>query len=66
MKQCLTSRGKTHETSSGGPKLAPKLGFSQFSEVCIISFLDIAQDCSSGKCLTSSRGETSKKYYHPN
>ena len=34
-----------------------------FSHCCIISFFDIAQDCSLGQCLTSSRAETSKKNY---
>ena len=32
-----------------------------FSHCCIISFCDIAQDCSLGQCLTSSRAEISKE-----
>ena len=32
------SRGKTHEKDFWGPKLGPKLGFSSFSQVFIISF----------------------------
>ena len=43
MEQCLTSKtGKTHEKNSevrgGGAELGPKLDFSPFSQVCIISF----------------------------
>ena len=42
MEQCLTSKtGKTHEKNSevrGGADLGPKLDFSPFSQVCIISF----------------------------
>ena len=50
MEHCLTtSRGKTHGKNFGDAKLSPKLGF------------DIAQDCSLGQCLTSSRAETLKK-----
>ena len=30
-------------------------------KVASLVFLDIAQDCSLGQCLTSSRAETSKK-----
>ena len=41
----------------------PKLGFSSFFHDCIISFPDIAQDCSLVQCLTSSRAETSKKCF---
>ena len=47
----------------GGPKLGPKFGFLPFSQSCIIRlvFLDIAQDCSLGQCLSSSKAEISKK-----
>ena len=47
----------------GGPKLGPKFGFLPFSQSCIIRlvFLDIAQDCSLGQCLSSSKPEISKK-----
>ena len=41
MEQCLTSKtGKTHEKNSEvrGADLGPKLDFSPFSQVCIISF----------------------------
>ena len=42
MEQCLTSKtGKTHEKNSevgGGTDFGPKLDFSPFSQVCIISF----------------------------
>ena len=34
-----------------------------FTQGGIISFLDIAQDCSLGQCLTSSRAETSQKTF---
>ena len=58
MELCLaSSRGKTHDENFGGSKL----GFSPFSQVCIIVFLDIAQDCSMGQSLTFHRAETSKK-----
>ena len=60
MEHCLTtSRGKTHGKSFRGPRLG--LGFSHFLKVASLYFLDIAQDCSLGQCLTSSRAETSKK-----
>ena len=44
-----------------GPKLGPKFGFLPFSQSCIIRlvFLDIAQDCSLGQCLSSSKAEIS-------
>ena len=45
----------------GGPKLDLKLGFLPFSQVASLVILDIAQGCSLGQCLTSSRVETSKK-----
>ena len=47
----------------GGPKLGPKFGFLPFSQSCIIRlvFLDIAQDCSLGQCLSSSKAEITKK-----
>ena len=63
MEYCLTTnRGKTHE-KNGAPKLGPKFGFLPFSQSCIIRlvFLDIAQDCSLGQCLSSSKAEISKK-----
>ena len=48
-----TSRDKAH-----GKKLGTQIG----SEIMVFAiFLDIAQDCSLGQCLTSSRTETSKK-----
>ena len=45
--------------------MGTKLGFSPFFQVNII-FLDIAQDCSLGQCLTSRSAETSKNIYGPN
>ena len=63
-----TSRGKTHERS-----LVPQAGsemrvFAIFSRLhhfffFFFFFFDIAQDCSLGQCLTSSRAETSKKKF---
>ena len=48
-----TGRDKAH-----GKKLGTQIG----SEIMVFAiFLDIAQDCSLGQCLTSSRAETSKK-----
>ena len=48
-----TGRDKAH-----GRKLGTQIG----SEIMVFAiFLDIAQDCSLGQCLTSSRAETSKK-----
>ena len=35
-----------------------KKGFCHFLKVASLVFLDIAQDCSLGQCLTSSRAET--------
>ena len=56
MEHCLkTSRGKTHEKNL--------CGFCHFLEVASLYLCDIAQDCSLGQCLTSSRSETSKKYF---
>ena len=48
-----------NEEDVGVPKLGPKLELLLFSQGGIIIFLDIAQDCSLGQCLTSSRAETS-------
>ena len=49
------------------PKLGPNLGFWPFFQFASSVFLDIAQDCSLGQCLTSSRAETSsKKFCGPN
>ena len=48
-----TGRDKAH-----GKKLGTQIG----SEIMVFTiFLDIAQDCSLGQCLTSSTAETSKK-----
>ena len=41
----------------------PKSGFSAFFNVASLHFLDIAQDCSLGQCLTSSGAKTSKKNF---
>ena len=38
MPNLTSSRGKTHEKNFGGPNLGLKLGFLQFSQVCVISF----------------------------
>ena len=63
LEHCLTaSRGKIHGKISGGPKLGPKL-FLPFSQVASLYFLDIAQDCSLGQRLASSRAETFKKKF---
>ena len=63
LEHCLTtSRGKIHGKISGGPKLGPKL-FLPFSQVASLYFLDIAQDCSLGQRLASSRAETFKKNF---
>ena len=62
VEHCLTtSRGKIYEKKIGSAKLGPKLGFLHFLKVASLVFLDIAQDCCLGQCLTSSRAETSKK-----
>ena len=42
---------------SNRPKSDLTLGFLPFSQVLSLVFLDIAQDCSLGQCLTSSRAE---------
>ena len=48
-----TGRDKAH-----GKKLGTQIG----SEIMVFAiFLDIAQDCSLGQCITSSIAETSKK-----
>ena len=49
--------GKILET----PNWVRNEGFCHFFEVASLIFLDIAQDCSLGQCVTSSRAETSKK-----
>ena len=46
---------------SGTPNWVRNCGFCHFLKVASLVFLDIAQDCSLGQCLTSSRAETSKK-----
>ena len=43
------------------PNWVPNYGFCNFLKVALLVFIDIAQDCSLGQCLTSSRAETSKK-----
>ena len=63
LEHCLTTgRGKTHEKSFGAPNWVQNQGFL-FSQGCIKVFLDIAQGCSLVQCLTSSRTETSPKYF---
>ena len=54
-------------TCSGGKasKLSLKLVFCDFLKVALLVFFDIAQDCSLGQCLTSSRAKTSKKNLWP-
>ena len=53
-------------------KLGPKIKkLNIFLKFTLLVFLDIAQDCSLGKCLTSLRAETSKtkkqkQKYYPN
>ena len=45
-------------------KMGPKLGLKwEFIKVASLVFLDIAQYCSLGQCLTSDRAEISKKNY---
>ena len=59
MEHCITtSSGRTHKLKFVGPKL----GLCYFLMVASLYFLDIAQDCSLGQYLISSRAETSKKY----
>ena len=49
-----------------GAKLGPKLGFHYFLEFASLVFLDIAQGCSLGKCLTSNRAEAHTKKFGSN
>ena len=49
-----------------GAKLGPKLGFHYFLKFPSLVFLDIAQDWSLGKCLTSNRAEAYKKIFSSN
>ena len=45
-----------------GPQIAFEIrGYCYFFKVASLVFLDIAQDCSLGQCLTSIRYETYKK-----
>ena len=48
------------EKISGDPNWFRNWGFCHFLKV-VSYFPDIAQDCSLGECLTSSRAETFKK-----
>ena len=48
------------EKISGDPNWFRNWGFCHFLKV-VSYFPDIAQDCSLGECLTSSRAETLKK-----
>ena len=41
-----------------GSKSSPKLFFCHFFKFGSLDFLDTAQDCSLGQCLTSNRAET--------
>ena len=45
------------------PKSCPKLGFSPFSQVWFISFIEIAYSGSLQQCLRSSRGKTHEKNF---
>ena len=54
MRQCLTSRGKTHK----------KMSFHHFLKFPSV-FLDIAQDYSLGECVTSRKCLTPKKIFDP-
>ena len=45
----------------GAPNWVQNQGFCYFLKVASLVFLDIAQNCILGQCLTSSRAETSKK-----
>ena len=64
----VTDKARSLKKKCGGPSFRPT-GLNQvqneifrlFFQICIVSFLDISQDCSSGWSLTSSRDETSKK-----
>ena len=46
----------------GVPKWDQNQGLGHFLKVAYLYFLAIAQDCSLGQCLTSSRAKTFKKY----
>ena len=48
---------------SGPPNFVGNQGFCDVLKVASLVFLDIAQDCSLGQCLTSSRAETSKIFF---
>ena len=50
---------------SGDKNWVRNYGFCHFLKVASLYFLDIAQDCSLGQCLTSSGAETSKKDLWP-
>ena len=64
----VTDKATSLKKKYGGPSFRPT-GLNQvqneifrlFFQICIVSFLDISQDCSLGWSLTSSRDETSKK-----
>ena len=64
----VTDKARSLKKKCGGPSFRPT-GLNQvqneifrlFFQICIVSFLDISQDCSLGWSLTSSRDETSKK-----
>ena len=58
-----TNRVKTHGKHFGEPNRVRNYGFCHFIKVASLYLLDIAQDCSLGQCLTSSRAETSKKMF---
>ena len=64
----VTDKARSLKKKCGGPSFRPT-GLNQVQneifrlsfQICIVSFLDISQDCSLGWSLTSSRDETSKK-----
>ena len=60
LEHCVTTaRGKTHGKTWGDPNGVQNWGFCHYIKVAPLVFVNIAQDCSLGQCLTSSRAETS-------
>ena len=67
LEQYLTSRGKTLETKWRRGYIIGPDDFCNFLNFASLIFLSIAQDCSLGQYLKSSRTENSKwKIYGPN
>ena len=61
LEHCLIiSRSKMYEKKIQGQQSGSEIKVCHFLKIASLVFIDIAQACNLGQCLTSSRAETSK------